>query len=230
MPDIIRAQKLRLPVFARDFTTNGSYVLFEGLRAFTTGDPGATVFQWCFCTDYNSVQMCAATQMTNGGFSGGIWVETNGSVSMNDPAGTVSYFVAPAGGLPIGKWVGFGYGGDATGRGVFCNGTAWNIATAWTNSMPAGTIRLIIGYDPVNSTKAWHGSVAYAAMWNVWLSDIEKRALMRGAPPWTIRRDHLRFYWAPVSAKGQEFDAVSGRLGRLVGSAKLAPYPRRAGP
>jgi hypothetical protein len=150
--------------------------------------------------------------------AGAVWAEVIGST--NVAATTTAHVTTNAWFHVAGVWA------SATARIAYLSGANKVTGPTTSATAPTGMSNTIVGSIYQNAYFDMVGSIAFAGIWNVALSDADIASLGAGASPRRVRPDALKSYIPLVSSASPEPDLIGGSYA-LTGTPTLnAANPR----
>lgn len=232
MPELARAQRIRILPVARDFTPSASRVEFSG-RAVTNdayNNSGEwTLMAWAKVTATGQQTFVSQTRSTTTRECG-MYLDSNQTISIHSGLSPTYFFnTSSAATYQTNRWECFLAAGTSNGWASYTrssNAYVFN-STGDQRVVPSGAGILWVGNAPDSAGNNWNGPIGLVAVWAAFLNEREAKALGAGVAPWKIRSRSLRFLWAPRTRAGPDFNLVGNRYGTLSGSPTLASFPAR---
>lgn len=231
MPELSRAQRIRILPVARNFTPTNSYVGFASRVIPGSSDPGSTG-EWSFFCWLNAAYSGGPIpiEQTGASMEIGVYIDTNNTISIHSSQSPGYHFnTGTSTRLVASRWDCFVALGNASGWGSYTGSSGvytFNSVGTRVAVNTGGTPSFRLGSRGADA-RSIQGPIGLTAAWSATLTERECRALGAGAAPWKIRRSHLRFLWSPRTSAGPDFDLIGNRHGTLSGSPTLASFPAR---
>lgn len=123
---------------------------------------------------------------------------------------------------------GCGVSVSTTERYSYANGSSGKGSNTTSITLNASANRIAVGRQMRSTPRQpFRGCIAYPAIWNVALTDVEVDLLAAGASPLTIRRQNLVFY---IDDMNTAVDIIGGKVMTINGATPSTDGPLRVRP